>query len=139
VGVILDTSIWVDVERGRLSPADVAAVTGDEPVYLTPPVLAELEYGVQRAATPAQRNRRASALARIRRNPCLTVDADTGAMFGRLAADLDASGQPHRARVQDLWIAALGVQHGLKVLTQNVKDFSGIPGLQVLKMPRAEP
>ncbi len=37
MGVILDTSIWVDVERGRLAPADVAAVTGEEPVYLAPP------------------------------------------------------------------------------------------------------
>ncbi len=42
VGVIIDTSVWVDVERGRLAPADVAAVTGDEPVYLAPPVLATM-------------------------------------------------------------------------------------------------
>ena len=45
MGVILDTSIWVDVERGRLALADVAAVTGTEPVYLAPPVIAELQYG----------------------------------------------------------------------------------------------
>jgi predicted nucleic acid-binding protein len=44
VTVILDTSIWVDAERGRLAPADVAAVTGEEPVYLAPPVIAELQY-----------------------------------------------------------------------------------------------
>ena len=42
MGVILDTSIWVDVERGRLAPADVATVTGEEPVYLAPPVIAAL-------------------------------------------------------------------------------------------------
>lgn len=70
MGVIIDTSIWVDVERGRLAPADVAAVTGQQPVYLAPPVVAELEYGVLRAATAAQRNRRASSLARIKRKPC---------------------------------------------------------------------
>ena len=67
MGVILDTSIWVDVERGRLAPADVATVTGEEPVYLAPPVIAELQYGVHRAPNAATRNRRASALARIRR------------------------------------------------------------------------
>ena len=49
MGVIVDTSVWIDVERGRLAPADVAAITREEPVYLAPPVLAELEYGVQRA------------------------------------------------------------------------------------------
>ena len=90
MGVIIDTSIWVDVERGQLGPADVAAITGDEPVYLTPPVVAELEYGVNRAATAAQRNKRASALARIRKKPCLNIDRDTGEVFGRLAADLDS-------------------------------------------------
>ena len=136
MGVIIDSSIWVDVERGRLAPADVAAITGDEPVYVAPPILAELEYGVHRAETPAQRNRRASALARIRRKPCLIVDGDTGTTFGRLAADLDSSGKPHTHQVQDVWIAALAIQHNLKVLTQNKRDFAGIPGLQVLEMPK---
>lgn len=135
MGVIIDTSIWIDVERGRLAPADVAAVTGDEPVYMAPPVLAELQYGVQRAGTPAQRQKRASAFARLRRKPCLIVDGETGETFGRLAADLDAAGKPHTYRVQDLWLAALAVQHGLKILTRNRKDFEGIPGVHVVAMP----
>ncbi len=42
MGVILDTSIWVDVERGRLSPGDVARITGDEPVYEDIPGLSVL-------------------------------------------------------------------------------------------------
>ncbi len=136
MGVIIDSSIWVDVERGRVAPADVAALTGDEPVYVAPPIIAELEYGVHLAQTPGQRHRRASALSKIRRKPCLIVDGDTGATFGRLAADLDSSGRPHAYRVQDVWIAALAVQHNLKVLTQNRKDFEGIPGLEVLEMPK---
>lgn len=85
MGVILDTSIWVDVERGRLSPADVASVTGAEPVYLAPPVIAELQYGVERAP---------DAAARARRKPCLILDRETGECFGRLAAHLDAGGAP---------------------------------------------
>jgi len=136
MGVILDTSIWVDIERGKLAPADVASVTGDEPVYLVPPVIAELEYGVHRARASAQRNKRASALARIRRKPCLSIDRDTGEVFGRLAADLDSSGKPSKHRVQDVWIAAIAIQHNLGVLTQNEKDFAGIAGLQVLSLPK---
>lgn len=135
MGVIIDTSIWVDVERGRLAPADVAAVTGDQPVYLAPPVLAELEYGIHRAKNAGQRHRRAAAVARIRRKPCLMIDADTGTTFGRLAADLDAAGRPSAHKVQDLWLAALAVQHGLGLLTANRKDFQGIPGLSVLTLP----
>ena len=134
MGVILDSSIWVDVERGRLAPGDIASITGDEPVYLVPPVLAELEYGVHRAATPAQRNRRASALARIKSKPCLSMDKETGSMFGRLSADLDRAGTPNTHRVQDVWIAAIAVQHNLKVLTGNKRDFDDIPGVQVLTL-----
>jgi predicted nucleic acid-binding protein len=135
MGVIVDTSVWIDVERGRLSPGDVAALTGEEPVYLAPPVLAEIQYGVERAQTPDQRQKRASALARLRRKPCLIMDAETGAVFGRLAAALDDAGRPTTHRIQDVWIAALAVQHNLKVLTRNPKDFLGIPGLEVMSVP----
>jgi len=135
MGVILDTSIWVEVERGRLAPADVAAVTGDQPVYLAPPVLAELEYGVHRAQTSGQRLKRAAAMARIRKKPCLVIDAETGMTFGRLAAALDTAGRPSTHRAQDLWLAAVAVQHNLRILTQNPKDFRGIPGLDVLTIP----
>ena len=131
MGVILDTSIWVDVERGRLAPRDVAALTGDEPVYLVPPVIAELEYGVHRARTDEQRVRRASAVARIMKKPCIIVDKDTGATFGRLAAMLDTRGTPSTHRTQDVWIAAVAVQHKLRILTRNGKDFEGIPGVDV--------
>jgi len=69
MGVILDTSVRVDVERGRLSPAEVAAVTGEEPVYLTPPVIAELRCGVDRSPDASARARRASALAASGESP----------------------------------------------------------------------
>ena len=132
MGVILDTSIWVDVERGRLAPRDVASVTGDEPVYLVPPVIAELEYGVHRAKTDEQRIRRAGAVARVRKKPCLVIDKDTGETFGRLAASVDAKGKPSTHRTHDIWIAAMAVQHNLKVLTRNKKDFEGLPGVDLL-------
>lgn len=135
MGVIVDTSVWIDVERGRLSPGDVAAITGEEPVYLAPPVLAEIQYGVERAKTAAHRQKRAAALDRLRHKPCLVMDAETGAVFGRLAAALDSGGRPSTHRVQDVWIAALAIQHNLKVLTRNPKDFLGIPGLDVLVVP----
>lgn len=134
MGVILDTSVWVDVERGRLAPMDVAAVTSTEPVYLVPPVIAELEYGVNRAATESQRQKRAAALARIRRKPCLLIDAETGVVFGRLSANLDSSGRPSTHRVNDVWIAAMAIQHNLAVLTLNPGDFRDIPGLRLLSL-----
>ena len=64
------------------------------------------------------------------------MDAQTGFLYGKLAADLIKSGRGsplHRS--QDLWLAALAIQHNLQVITCNRKDFDDIPGLdvQVLK------
>ena len=134
MGVILDTSIWVDIERGRLAPGDVAAVTRDEPVFLTPVTIAELKYGVLRSRTPAERNRRAAALARIVKKPCLSIDKTTGELFGEIAAGLDSAGRTARYRVQDLWIAALAVQHSFRLLTRNRRDFADVPGLALLSL-----
>ena len=35
-------------------------------------------------------------------------------------------------RGQDLWIVALAIQHGMKALTRNRRDFEGIPALDLL-------
>ncbi len=134
MGVIVDTSIWVDVERKRLTHTQVAAAVNNEPVYLVPPVVAELEYGVCRAKTEAQKNRRISALAKIKKKPCLTMDKETGELFGRIAEYLDRKGMSASCKVQDLWIAAIALQHNMKVLTHNTKDFREIPGLVVIEI-----
>jgi tRNA(fMet)-specific endonuclease VapC len=129
VGVIVDTSVCIDVERKALTHVEVAERIDNDDVYLSPQVIAELQYGVERAATPAQRERRYSALAKIRRKPCLIVDRDTGECFGRIAAQLDQAGRPATHRTHDLWIAALAIQHGHRVLTRNAHDFRDVPGL----------
>lgn len=67
----MDTCVWIDIERGALAPADVASFTCDEPVYLSPVTIAELQFGAEVPADPEIRQRRRSALARIRRKPLL--------------------------------------------------------------------
>lgn len=94
MGVVIDTNVWVDVERGKLNTQDVVAAVGDEPVYLTPTILAELWYGVHRAKSEAERTKRLAATVRLRRKPCLTIDASTGELVGRIAAELDSRGRP---------------------------------------------
>jgi len=132
MGVIIDTCIWVDIERGRLKPVDVAAPIHNDAVFLTPTILAELQYGVERAPTPSSRNLRLSAMARLRSKPCLIIDPDTGLLFGRIAAGLDNTGRPAKHRIHDLWIAAAAIQHGYSLLTRNASDFSDIPGLKLM-------
>ena len=74
MGFLMDTCVWIDVERGLLAPADVAAFTGDEPVYLSPITIAELKFGADAAADARIRQKRLSALARLRRKPLLPIE-----------------------------------------------------------------
>jgi len=134
MGVIPDTCIWVEIERGTLALADVARMTGNLPVFLTPPVLAELEYGVHRATTDAQRIRRMNAMMIVRRKPCLTMDRKTAEIYGSLSAMLDNAGKPATYRTHDVWIAAIAIQHHYAILTRNIKDFEDIPGVDLLRL-----
>ena len=135
MGFLIDTCIWIEVERGAVAPADVAQFTGPEPVFLSPVTLAELTFGVEMAKDPAIRLKRAAALERLRRKPILVIDETTGEIFGKLAAQLKIAGRDYLFRIQDLWLASQAVQHGLKLLTRNEKDFSDIPGLDVVLFP----
>ena len=128
---LIDTCVWIDVERGVLAPADVAAFTGDEPVYLSPVTIAELKFGVE-APDARIRQKRLSALARLLRKPLLPIDGDTGEIFGQLAAQLKTAARKPRHRVQDLWLASLAIQHSYRFLTRNRADFEDIPGLDLV-------
>lgn len=132
MGVLIDTCIWIDVEQGNLLPSDIAAITGEMPVYLSPVTIAELKFGAECAATPAIRHQRLAALTRLRTKPLIQIDDATGEVFGSLAAHLRGAGKTHRPRVQDLWLASQAIQHGFSFLTRNNRDFADIPGLQVL-------
>jgi predicted nucleic acid-binding protein len=134
MGFLIDTCIWIDVEQGNLAPADIVAISGIEPVYLSPVTIAELKFGAECAATSAIRQQRLASLARIRVKPVLRIDETTGEIFGSLAAQLKAGGKSPRPRIQDLWLASQAVQHGFKLLTRNVTDFEDIPGLVMVTM-----
>lgn len=131
MGFLIDTCIWVNVERGRLAPLDVASVTATDPVYISPVTIAELRYGAEVAA-PDLKQKRLSALKRLMKKPILRIDEETGDIFGGLAAVLAAHGRGHDFRIQDLWLASQAIQHGFKFLTHNRKDFADIPGLTLV-------
>lgn len=129
---LIDTCVWIDVECGALGPADVASMTGDEPVFMSPVTIAELSFGAEIATDPGVRERRRVALRRLQRKPLLAIDADTGLVFGHLAAAIRQAGTMHRYRIQDLWLASQAVQHNHRLLTRNRNDFDDIPGLDLV-------
>ena len=138
MGFLIDTGIWVTIERGALAPADVHAVTKTAPIFISPVTIAELQYGAEMAANAGIRQKRLMAIRRLKRKPMLRIDNETGEVFGTLAAQL-AHKRGHDFRVQDLWMAAQAVQHAYRLLTFNAKDFQDIPGLDLVPMPIPPP
>jgi predicted nucleic acid-binding protein len=137
VGWLIDTSLWIAVERGALAAADIHAITRQEPIYLSPVNLAEIRFGLELLRAGPLKQRATAMLRRLRRKPQLRITAETGEAFGLLAGKLRKSGKDPYVRVNDLWLAAQAIQRDFRLLTSNAKDFADIPGLQmvVLKLP----
>ncbi len=134
MGWLIDTSIWIAVERGRISAADLHAVTHQAPVYLSPINVAEMQFGVDMLRSGALKQRAAAALRRMRRKPQLRITVETAEVFGSLAAALRRSGRGAGHRVNDLWLAAQAVQRDFTLLTSNPKDFEDIPRLKLVTL-----
>ena len=132
MGVIVDTCVWIDVERGMVSPGDVELFTRQEPVFISPVTIAELTFGVEMAQSDAIRQKRSAALDRLKRKPVLVMDEETGSVFGRISSNLKKLGRVADFRVQDVWMSSQAVQHNFSLLTRNGKDFEDIPGLQII-------
>ena len=135
MGYLIDTCIWVSVERGVLAPADVANVTSKDAVYISPFTIAELKFGAEVSKKADLRHKRLAALSRLMHKPLLRIDEVTGDIFGSLAATLCGAGRGHHFRVQDLWLASQAIQHNFFFLTHNLKDFQDIPGLELVGFP----
>lgn len=60
MGVVLDTAVLIDAERGTFDLAGYLAALGDAPVALAAVSAAELLHGVERARDAAVRQRRTS-------------------------------------------------------------------------------
>ncbi len=132
MGWLIDTSLWIAVERGSLTAADIHAITRQEAVYLSPINIAEIRFGLELLRPGAQKQRATAMLRRLHRKPQLRITVDTADTFGILAAKLRKTGRDPHVRVNDLWLAAQAIQRDFRLLTSNGKDFADIPGLQVV-------
>ena len=114
--LLLDTDVFIDVLRG----ARRLVVTGHRVAYS---VITRAELFSGRAKDEED--------VRILLSPFRELDID--------AAIAERAGRLARSRVDmsDALIAATALEYGLELVTRNVRDFSGIPGLRV-RDPRAK-
>lgn len=139
MGWLIDTDIWIAVERGAVSAADIQAITRQDPVYLSPVNIVEIRLGLELLGAGTLRQRASVALRRLRRKPQLRITLETADVFGVLAARLKKAGRDPHVRLNDLWLAAQAIQRDFKLLTSNPKDFRDIPGLKMVVVPLLPP
>lgn len=116
--VVLDTDVSSAILRGRLDARIAARLVGLQPVvtFVTVGELAKWtelrSWGPQRLASLADF---------YRRFPVLPYSPKVPGIWGHLQAAPQRRGRPRP--VNDSWIAACCLDHGLPLVTQNRKDF----------------
>jgi tRNA(fMet)-specific endonuclease VapC len=126
VNVALDTNAYSDFMRGH--PARVEVLRLARSIHLPLIVLAELRAGF---AAGEQASANAANLQRFLRSPRVSVlvpDDQTTHHYARLYVQLRKQGTA--IPTNDLWIAALAVQHNLALCTSDA-HFDHLP--QVLR------
>ena len=132
MGLLIDTSVFVQVERGRRPVEGLLAALGGEPVAVAAITASELLHGVERAAGAVHRARRGAWVAAVLEAvPVVPFDLDVARVHARVWADLAARGTLIGSH--DLIIAATALHRGDGVLTGNLREFSRVEGLRVAK------
>jgi predicted nucleic acid-binding protein len=117
---LLDTSVFIAGQEGRRLAGDRLP---DE-AAISVVTLAELELGVQMAASEAVRGVRLRTLQATQSTyVALPVDTDVASAFAELVATARRAGR--RPKVQDAWIAATARAAGVPVFTQD-GDFDDL-------------
>jgi predicted nucleic acid-binding protein len=126
---VLDTSVFVATESGR--QLDVSALPEESAISAV--TLGELQAGVLAARDVPARARRLRTLEALSDVELLPADAAVAASWAVLRVQLAESGR--RLNVNDLWMAATALAHGIPLVTQD-SDFGpadGAAGLVVIQ------
>ncbi|MGI9182017.1 MAG: PIN domain-containing protein [Longimicrobiaceae bacterium] len=133
MGLLLDTSALVALERASTSWEAALAGLGSEAVAVPAVVYAELLAGVELADTPSRAAaRRAKIDAVVARAPIVEFAAGAAAQWAAIFAQLHRAGTPIPAN--DLAVAATALHLGFGVLVGPADEdhFRRVPGLHVV-------
>jgi tRNA(fMet)-specific endonuclease VapC len=130
MGILIDSSVFIAAERGRLSFSRHLTERKHEPLALSVLTASELLHGVHRATTSRHRIQRERFVeAILARFPIVEFGLEAARVHARLWADLAARGEVVGAH--DLIIGATALAIDYQVATVNARDFQRIPGLRV--------
>jgi predicted nucleic acid-binding protein len=124
---LADTSVFVGLEAARF---DAGRFAGYE-WGVSAVTLGELRLGVLQARDPEAASRRLSTYQLAQRFEALTVDEAVSEAWALLVSRLRIAGR--KAPVNDSWIAATAIAHGVPVVTQD-SDYDEMPEVRVIKI-----
>jgi tRNA(fMet)-specific endonuclease VapC len=134
VGVILDTSVLIKAQRGRLEIEGFIEGKEDELFGLSVITAAELLHGVHRADSAKRRRRRSAYVEKlIELFPIYPFDLAAARIYADLWAQLLREGKMIGAH--DLMIGSTALALGFSVATFNKREFDRIEGLEVELLP----
>lgn len=130
MGLLIDSSVLIAVERGELAAdAVVAAARPEEPVAIAAITASELLHGVHRLGG-ARRIRAERKVSRwLDALPVVPFDPGVARVHATLAAQHRRRGRPVGSH--DLMIAATAVHLDYRVATRDRRGFARIDGLAV--------
>lgn len=128
MGILIDSSVLIEAERGRLDLDRWLAALGEEPVALSAITASELLHGVHRADGESRRRRREQFVEWVLREvPVAEFGLAEARRHALLWSGLQARGQAIGAH--DMLIAATALSLGFRIATADVRDFGRIPDL----------
>jgi predicted nucleic acid-binding protein len=131
MGALIDSSVLIAAERGKLDLEARVADYGDEPIAIAAVTASELLHGIHRATTVALRARREAYVEGILAELAVVpFDLVVARIHARLWADLAAKGT--NVGAHDLQIAATALAVGYDVATHDLRSFPKIPGIKTL-------
>ncbi|MDA0745947.1 MAG: type II toxin-antitoxin system VapC family toxin [bacterium] len=137
MGILIDSSVLIDFERGRIDLSARVEGREDEAFFLSVISASELLHGVYRATDSRIRARRTAFVeAALERFPLLPVDLKTARTHAQVWADLMARGLS--IGLHDSWLAATCIAYGLTIATGNVREFERVSGLRVERWTEAD-
>lgn len=130
MGLLIDTSILIGVERGTIDVDQLVRARADEEFYISVITASELLHGVHRAADAGLRRKRTAFVEFVIGSfGAIPIEMDVA----RIHAELWAEQAKHGAVIgqHDLWIAATCIARGLSLATHNEREFKRVKGLLV--------
>jgi tRNA(fMet)-specific endonuclease VapC len=124
--LLLDSSAYIAFKKRH--PAVLEIVSQAELIFISPIVLGELRAGFLLGSKRDRNERELQLFLHAPRIRVLALDEETSDRYALIHVTLKKAGTP--VAVNDLWIAASAMQHGLPVLTSD-RDFQKIPQILV--------